>query len=270
MISIENAELNYIAQNTNMEISNVSFARLDTEWRYDDAVSNSTRVYIPTLGEGILESRNEKVSIVPGKIYIIPSMLNFSYRCENRLEKFFVHVSIEKLGGFDVLRGVNKILVLEDQGECEKFRQIFNEAGIEAALKMKLMVFSIIMRGISEYKISLGKPEECSPLTRYAIEYIGKHLSAKLKVSEIADALFVSRLTLSNTFSRDMKISIGKYIDERLMLVGEQELMSGNLTINEISEKLGFCDRFYFTRKFTEKFGKAPKQYVKANKYLLT
>ena len=267
MIAMKKPEHNLLLKTLNMEISEMRFASLDSEWRFENAVSRSTRIYLPVFGEGFLDFNGNTVTLTPGKIYVIPAMLNFSYRCENRLDKFYAHVSFEKADGFDALEGIKEIIVLEDKGECDTVKGLFAEASIRAAMNMKSVFLSIIVRAINEYGIELAAPTQLSQLSLRAIEYINSHLTARLKISEIADALFVSRLTLSNTFSNDMNVSIGKYIDDRLMIATERDLTANNLTIKEISEKYGFCDRFYFTRKFTEKFGKPPRQYLKENKY---
>ena len=36
-----------------------------------------------------------------------------------------------------------------------------------------------------------------------------------------------------------------------------------NLSALEISERLGFCDQFYFSRRFKEKYGSSPREYRK-------
>lgn len=266
-MKIKRPDNRYIVENLNMDISDIAFASLGTEWRYGNARLSCTRIYVPQLGEGFLDFNGETLNIVPGKIYVIPSMFDFAYRCEERLDKFYAHVSFRKPDGFDALAGIDKILIIEDKGESDALRELLNENSIEAALNLKLLLLSIIMRAIKENGVAILAPKGISALTAKAIEYINTHLSARLKISEIADALFVSRLTLSNSFSKEMGVSIGKYIDERLMLAGERDLVSEKFTVAEISEKYGFCDRFYFTRRFTEKFGKPPKQYLRQYKY---
>ena len=266
-MNIKRPDNRYIIENLNMDISDIAFASLGSEWKYGNARSRSTRIYLPVFGEGFLDFKEGTVKIIPGKIYIIPSMFNFAYRCEARLDKFYAHVSIEKPDGFDALEGIDRILIIDDEGEKDTLEALLRETSFEAALNIKLLLLSIITRAIKEYGITLSLPKGISSLTARAIDYVNSHLSLKLKVSEIAEALFVSRLTLSNTFTKEMNVPIGKFIDERVMLAGERDLISEKFTVSEISEKYGFCDRFYFTRRFSEKFGKPPKQYLRHYKY---
>lgn len=51
-------------------------------------------------------------------------------------------------------------------------------------------------------------------------------------------------------------MSPGKYIDNMIFLKAKQMLSDPALTIGQISRKLGFCDQFYFSRRFKENFRK--------------
>ena len=54
---------------------------------------------------------------------------------------------------------------------------------------------------------------------------------------------------------------LGRYVNDRLFYYAEQQLRLTDRTIKEISEQLGFCDPFYFSRMFTQRFGTSPKEY---------
>ena len=108
--------------------------------------------------------------------------------------------------------------------------------------------------------------ERKSKLIQKSLQYINSHLSIKLHVKEIAKELFVAPRTLSKHFREEVGMSIGQYIDQRVQFEAEILLTDGDMTIEQISEKLGFCDRFYFTHKFKEKKYKTPVQYRKESR----
>ena len=64
-------------------------------------------------------------------------------------------------------------------------------------------------------------------------------------------------------FKKEIGVSVGRYIDDRLMYVAELELRRGEKSINEISDMLGFCDQFYFSRRFSQTYGIPPIKYRK-------
>lgn len=248
--------------NLNMEFIPIKKQKLGTDWKYENVVSPFSRIYIPTDGEGYLDYRGGRVMLVPGKIYLIPAMLKFSYGCDGYLEKIFTHVVVSKANGFDALASVREILTIDDKGEAMALDSLYEYDGIGGSIEAGAIILSIISRATREWGISLGDAEHYSDVTHTAIEYINNHLTASLKISEIADAVYTSRLTLQRKFKEDVGIPIGKYIDERLIILAENEILRGT-PIAEISEKLGFSDRFYFTRRFTERFGISPAKYLK-------
>lgn len=95
------------------------------------------------------------------------------------------------------------------------------------------------------------------------IEYIRKNLSIQLSGSFLSDRLFVSESFLLKKFKLEVGITLGKYIDDLVFFKAENLLLTTRLSIGEISNLLGFCDQFYFSRRFSEKYGEAPQRYRK-------
>ena len=103
------------------------------------------------------------------------------------------------------------------------------------------------------------KPTEYSSIVKSAIHFINKNLYITLTVSEVAHALNVSNYMLSSLFKKEMKKTVGQYIDERVMQKAlELILYNSEMSINDISSELGFCDQFYFSKKFKIFVGEKP------------
>ena len=191
-------------------------------------------------------------------------MTNISFECEEHLEKFYIHVNAYRQDGLDAFSDVNEILILDESGEASQLMAEKDENTLESEIKTNAVILGIFARALEKYKIKLGEAEKYSHVTKLAIKYIDNNLTANLSISDISSAIFVNRVTLQKCFKDDVKISIGQYIDERVMIAAENELLKNERSIENISEELGFCDRFYFTRKFTERFGMSPRKYMRA------
>lgn len=100
-----------------------------------------------------------------------------------------------------------------------------------------------------------------SEITETAITYINENLSAALSVEDISSNIFVSRSYMQKIFKEDTGISAGKYIEYRIMEKAKEYLDNDDMTINEISKRLGFCDRYYFGRRFSAVYGISPHKY---------
>lgn len=258
----KNQSLSYGTKNTNIEIHALEYVMLGKEWNYSGVASPYSRIYIPRAGEGKITAGGKTEILTPGRIYIIPAMLAHSVECPLYLEKLFAHVSIIKPDGLDALACAKKILVLDDAELANSMLALWESCDIEAALNMRLLLFSAVMRAVRNEGVELGLWRRYSSVTDAAISYVSRNLTAKLTIDEIARATHTSRTSLQKAFRDDVGIPIGKYIDRRLMALGERELIYGEKSISEISDMLGFCDRFYFSRKFAEFFGLSPSRYA--------
>ena len=109
-----------------------------------------------------------------------------------------------------------------------------------------------------------------SPNIIRSIEYIRNNLSIQLKTEDIAKNLYLSKNTLAKQFKAEVGISIGKYIDKLVFFEAEKLLTKSSMSLKEISQSLGFCDQFYFSRRFRQLFEETPLQYKKRVKTLLT
>ena len=264
MNDISYPEFTHIVKKLNMDISIARSCILGTDWNYPDVCSPFTRIYIPLSGEGFIETSEGPITLRRGKIYIVPAMYTFSCRCDDRLEKLFYHVSLLGEEGFDLFSKVPRCLVLDvTDSQIEQDIRLIHDTTIRGALEMKIRIANILLSAIRQYNISFGDIAEHSPITSAALSYIKENLSATLSIADVANALFTSRLTLQSLFKKEINMPIGKYIDDCCLIEANNLLANSKLSVKEISDHLGFCDQFYFSRKFREKYGLSPQKYRK-------
>ena len=262
MYNIVRSEILSEINSINMDIYEMSYAKIGTDWHSRNVCSDFTRIYMIIDGGGKLTYGNREIIMRRGNIYIIPSGSEFSYSCDDFLEKIYFHVSLSSIGGYDMLREMNSIVVLEDKGEIiSRLGELIFDRKISSVIEVKSTLYNIL----SESVISSNKLTEpslkYSSVVKKALRYIENNLCAKISIPDIADKLYVSVSKLQKQFKAEVGVSIGKYIDDKLIFKGEMELRKGKKSIKEISEMLGWCDQFYFSRKFSQKYGVSPKKY---------
>ena len=89
-----------------------------------------------------------------------------------------------------------------------------------------------------------------SPLVRDVFAYVEKTMSSRLNVAELAETLNISPSTLAKRFKKETEMSIGAYLDQILFNQACRLLLTTDLSVGQISDRLGFCDQFYFSRYF--------------------
>ncbi len=260
---IQNKKLTYAEQRVRLEIAEISYGLLDSEWKHEDLRAAFTRVYVPLEGEGFIQVNGETIRLCPGNIYVIPSELSFSCFCPEKLNKIYIHLTLTRPDGVDVFAGIPSCVILENcSNRAKEIERLYDGNDIRAVLLLKLLLYEILEEALHS-TISLNNEpiKSYSEYTKKALSYIDTHLSATMTINQISAELFVSKLVLQKHFKNDLGKPMGKYIDQCLMARAELELLNRSLTIKDISEKLGFCDQFYFSRKFSEYHGFSPKKF---------
>ena len=259
---IRNNEMLYVGKRVNLEIHEIRYGLLDREWNFKNLRASFTRVYFPLDGEGILTFGNETVTIRKGNIYIVPSELNFSGFCPKYLNKIYVHLTLCHPDGSDLLSGIDHCLVIPDtKGRIAEVERLFATSDLRSVLRLKQLLYELLLEALALAPSRDLSIKNYSATTKTVLSYIDKHLSARLTIEEIASALFLSKLALQKKFREDLGKPIGKYIDDCLMARAERELLDPTHSIKEISDILGFCDQFYFSRKFTQTHGISPRKF---------
>lgn len=80
-----------------------------------------------------------------------------------------------------------------------------------------------------------------SPLVQRAIAYIDSHYAEKLTIDSIAQELYVSTSTLAHTFSKELGISIYRYISKKRLLEVHKRIQQGE-SPTSAATKCGFGD----------------------------
>ena len=206
------------------------------------------------------------LTLESGKWYLIPSQYSFDYQCINAMEHFYFHVKLCDYDGTDLLRNCTQPLCLESNLPTDRqFLQACTESSdLANGLALRQMLFQILLRFIQTYQINIHADDYSSCIYR-ALTYIKQNLSMQLSIEEIAEHVFVSKSTLTKHFRKELSMSVNEYISNTIMEEAERLLMTNNITVHELSQKFGYTDPLYFSRRFKEKFGKSPREYRKDN-----
>ena len=123
-----------------------------------------------------------------------------------------------------------------------------------------LGLFLQLMVQLNRMVLSTGvlrQERQLSPLVRTALQYIAGHISENLSLDGIACACFVSKYHLSHAFSREVGISVYRYIMIKRLLMARQLLTAGE-PAGQVCASCGFSDYTSFYRAFKAEYGISP------------
>ena len=88
--------------------------------------------------------------------------------------------------------------------------------------------------------------------------YIRKNLTKSITTAELCRYCGVSESYAARIFKRHLNVSITQYITDQKLSYACELMRNTGMNVSQIASYLGFCDVFYFSRRFKEKYGKSP------------
>ena len=137
----------------------------------------------------------------------------------------------------------------------EKIEKIhYTQEFVKLQNKMaKEYCFLVKKHSLSSYSTLIGK----------VITLIDYDITADLKLRSIAELMFVNPSYLSDTFSREMGVTLTEYVNTRRVEHAVMLLHKTDKQIQDIASSSGFSDVNYFIRVFKKYYGMTPTVYRK-------
>ncbi|SMB99068.1 two-component system, response regulator YesN [Thermanaeromonas toyohensis ToBE] len=136
-----------------------------------------------------------------------------------------------------------------------KYMEGLSKLSLEESI---LWIFQALEDFINSTCARSGKTRISSPYIKQAIAYINKNFSRNIGVEDVARAVGISPAHLSRLFKQEL----GRTVIEYLTLVRLEQakllLRKGDLTLEEISRRVGYNDVAYFSRVFKREVGVTP------------
>ena len=92
------------------------------------------------------------------------------------------------------------------------------------------------------------------------LTYVEKHLAENITLEDTGKRFFISRSTINNIFRKEIGISFYKYVTQRRLVAAKNYILEG-ISMETISEMVGFSDYSSFYRAFKGEYGISPRQF---------
>lgn len=243
-------------------------AMVDTTWRGNVPNPSYSRLFYITQGNAsITTGDGHRVPLEQGKWYLLPAGCSFSYACEEMMEHLYFHFKLCNRDGIDLLRKCPAPCSLNlPESNIPFLMKGLDCHSVADGLRIRQEAYGILLAFIDKHCINL-QTKALSPGIERAVNYIRYHKSMKLTNKEIAEHAFISVSSLTKGFQKELSMSVHEYISDMVLLEAALLLSNTDMSILQISDAFDFCDQFYFSRLFRNKFGISPRAYRKS-KYI--
>ncbi len=247
---------------------------------YGPAIREDYHVHIILKGRGTLRIGDTSYSLHRGQIFVIPPDIETYYYACPEDPWFYTWVSfagsraaffLEK-SGITAQHPVRNTYV-EPEKFLEIAEKILNHHELTAAneLLRTSYLYEFLALLATTYADHLTEEQKQQPLDyssdvyiRAAKDYIREHYR-KVRVSEVADYIGISRYYLSHLFADKLSLSPQDYILNCRMDESKRLLRRTALTITEIADMVGYENPMIFSKTFKKRYGMTPSQYRTAH-----
>lgn len=222
------------------------------------------KVYDFKAGDMILIAKNQVHHFFPDTEatgYII--MFTEDYLCSNsemNINDFLEHFNSP------LYNPIIKIDVCEEESNRILVDLLYKEYKSEdSAVKVQLLksLFRSFMLAISKFK-KPNELRESSGNYKKFIEFknlVEMHYKERKTVQEYAKLMLVSQKTINQATRTAVDLSAKQFIIDRILLEIKRYIGQGGLTINEISDLMGFDEPSNLTKFFKRYEGVSPKEF---------
>ncbi|MEX2414897.1 MAG: response regulator [Paenibacillaceae bacterium] len=124
-----------------------------------------------------------------------------------------------------------------------------------------------IVQSYNRAKENIYQLTQLSPMVRRGQQLIKEqYMNSELTLEMLADELQISPIYMSRQLKEELGTSFIQLLTQTRMNKAIYYLDSGDLSINEISELVGFDNQHYFSTSFKKNVGLSPNQYRRGNK----
>lgn len=246
------------ADRLRLQLLDAGRATVDELWNGYVVNPPFSRLYYIFSGTAHITVGEDKLSLQPGRWYLLPAGCSFEYECVGHMDHMYFHLKVSDFDEVDLL----SVCAAPQQAVLphETVEQLLNEDTVVAALRLRHEVERILLELPALQELAVTG-EDYSPCIFAALQYIKQNLSMQLTVNDIAAAASVSVSTLTKRFRKELSLSVGEYIDLMVLFEVERRVKRGEESMREISERYGFSDQFYFSKRFRQAFGVSPREY---------
>ena len=242
--------------------------------------NSSLEICFGLKGAAYLELKDRFVQLQPGQFMVIPT--GIVHRecgakgecCTNlwlniwRTKGIRVNVTVGDETGNIKLVYTRMVMVAENihnaltdtmvqELSCEQF-------GTATLVKGRLMETLIDMiRQLDMEKRGQFAHKWQETLVAEALEYLYQHGAEKTELADVAEHLAVSERQLNRIFKTATGTTVIHYFNRHRILQARYYLISTNLGLKEIAERLSYYDQYHFSRSFKKTTGFTPSQFRK-------
>lgn len=270
-----------------------SFDVVGNWWKFKEVISPFSRLYLITEGEGWVYYNNQEFHLTSGKLFLIPKFTFHSYKCNETMGHFylcFLDEIVDNIGMYDLFqfnylvdarpedfnlfKRLNELnpgrrivnpdpATYDNQNTVLSFSQRMNNQNFSEFIESQGIMLQLTSRFIAENSIEKTPNLQSKAKLSKVYHYIDQNLYKKITLSDLSAQIFLSDDYFSKIFNEIMGVRPMEYVNRKRIERAQMLLVTTNLSICQVAEKVGITNYSYFSTMFKKYTLTTPEGYQK-------
>ncbi|WP_059102633.1 AraC family transcriptional regulator [Shouchella shacheensis] len=192
-------------------------------------------------------------------------------------EQQYFHTILQPMGRVDLLSPFSSLKTLrltfkgEGKAQLEGILQSIHECqkrnDAQASFRFQLLFMDLLsflapycIKPLRERRVPTSEKEKN---VQNVVSFIENHYMEDVRLENLQESLHLSKYHLSKIFKEVTGVTISKYLYQRRINQAKVEFMLGDVSVTDVSYKIGFKYPSHFTKVFKQLTGMTPEHYRK-------
>jgi|GEM_PF-626681 AraC-like DNA-binding protein len=219
-------------------------------------------------GHGYYEDANGKIPVKTGDfIQRFPGNTHSTFPEDDRWTELYIVIGktlYENLVNLGVLNQSSPVIHPGiDFETIQSFLSFHEQLGYSDRLELPLVIPKIIdylARLTYSDRVSQYSSDEKNILS-VATEYIHENIDTRISIEDVALKVNMGYEKFRKLFTKHYNISPGNYMIQHRIYLAQRLLSNSELSIKEVSIKLGYVDTYTFSKQFKKITGRSPSDF---------
>lgn len=227
-------------------------------WNFQSVFSPFWRMYYNSKSGHSIKLGDERIPLGPERLVLIPPFCIFHCEGVEPVPHFWMHFTYKKSLGVKMPTHLELAPGVAEMSLIQQLQSLHENAPSENNLLLGLALLHIILSRkelpwMSEHPNSLQK----------AMRFIDSHFRSDLVIGDVAKVAGLSASGLTRLFKKYLGMNPVRYVLDTRIREATTLLQQTEESIDDIAEKSGFSNRYYFTRMFKKITGQSPAGFRK-------
>jgi len=287
-IRIDPSDVKQLFASINLQLHCCRYWKLQ-KWEFSNMLVPFWRLYHNTIPGATVSYKNTEIQLNAGTIVLIPPRTSFSTKLKSPIYTEISNVKGRRITKHDIIDdfpmrtevdhlfihfnagmpldivkpdiySINETAVIKTYLDYIKKNVVRNYRSFD--IGTTLIIQKLIMEVLSAISIELTSGPNDKRIIE-SIGYIESNYKQKITNEILASLAFMATNSFARLFKQQVGCTVQQYIQRTRIEKACILLHHSDENIDNIAFESGFCDRFYFTKKFKEFMGISPAAYKK-------